>query len=185
MVGWDRWRWSCIACGGRGLAWTPPAGPCSCGALLEIAREEAILDLEVRNAEAPCTYFDVTVRHAIPGDAQRLTAAADRDGAVLREAEADKRRRYPDGQTPWRVVPLAVETYGRHGKTALEHLRKLARSAAAQLGEEGEAEAAASALVARWGARLSAALHRANAARLRSCLGATWLNETQIEELRP
>ena len=139
----------------------------------------------MRSAEAPCTYFDVTVRHAIPGDTHRLNTAAARDGAVNREAEADKRHRYPDGQTPWRVVPLALETYGRHGPSALEHLRKLARTAAAQLGEEGDAEAAASALVARWGARLSAALHRANAARLRSCLGANSLDEKQVEELRP
>ena len=104
---------------------------------------------------------------------------------MCREAEADKRRRYPDGQTPWRVVPLAVETFGRHGLSSLVHLRKLARTAAVQLGVDGDAEAAASALVARWGARLSAALHRANAARLRSCLGSAVLDETQLEDLRP
>ena len=185
VAGWDRWRWSCGACSSSGFAWALPAGPCSCGARLEATREEAVLDLQVRSAEAPCTYFDVTVRHGSPGNAQRLLTAASRDGAVCREAEADKRRRYPDGQTPWRVVPLTVEIFGRYGRSSSVHLRKLARTAAVQLGFDGDAEAAASALVARWGARLSAALHRANAARLRSCLGSAVLDETQLEDLRP
>ena len=178
VPGWDRWRWRCGDCNARGVGLgLPPAGTCSCGGLPEATREEAVLDLKVRTAELPCTYFDITVRHSIPGDAQRLRSAAGRDGAVNREAEADKRRRYPDGQTPWRVVPLAAETFGRLGPAALEHLRKLARKAAAQLGEEDDAEATASALVARWGARLSAALHRANAARLRNSLGAQDVQE--------
>ena len=175
VAAWDRWQWHCTACGSRGVAArAPPAGPCAtCGTPLHADREEAILDLEVRSAELPCVYFDITVRHSIPGDVNRLAAAAGRDGAVAKEAEGEKRRRYPDGESPWRMVPLALETYGRHGKAALQHLRKLARAAAAKADEEGDAETATSSLVARWGAQLSAALHRANAARLRSCLGST------------
>ena len=75
-------------------AWELPAGPCStCGAALSTAREEAVLDLEVRSATVPRLYFDVTVRHSVPGGAQLLAAAAGRDGAVNLEAEGEKRRR--------------------------------------------------------------------------------------------
>ena len=96
----------------------------------------------------------------MPGDETRLTAAANRDGAVAQQAEADKRARYPEGRWPWHAVPLAQEAGGRHGRSALQHLRKLARAQAARL-DEGS-EAAASALVLRWGCWLSVALHRAN-----------------------
>ena len=128
-----------------------------------------MLDLEVRSAQVPRAFLDVTVRHSIPGDPERLAAAAAHAGAVNKEAEADKRRRYPDGRAPWRVVPLAFETYGRLGETTLRHLRLLARAQAARLAD-ADAEVA-SQLLQRWGARLSVALHRSNAARLRSALG--------------
>ena len=85
------------------------------------------------------------------------------------EAEDDKKRRYPDGQTPWRAVPLATETGGRHGLTALKHLRKLARKQAEKLEEGGDE--AVSALVQKWGAWLSVALQRANAKVLLAALG--------------
>ena len=87
-----------------------------------------------------------------------------------RAAELEKRLRYPDGRTPWQVVPFAVETFGRLGLTALKHLRGLARTRAQGLPDGGEA--AASSLMQRWAARLSTALHRSNASRLRSALGA-------------
>ncbi len=170
---WDRWRWHCSArpaCQQRGVAWAPPTAPCgACGAALSAVREEAVLDLETRSAEAPRTLYDVTVRYAVPGDASRLRAAAARDGAVAAEAEDDKKRRYPDGQTPWRAVPLATETGGRHGLTALKHLRKLARKQAEKLEEGGDE--AVSALVQKWGAWLSVALQRANAKVLLAALG--------------
>ena len=67
------------------------------------------------------------------------------------------------------MVPFALETYGRLGRSALAHLRRLARDRASNLEEGGDA--AASALVARWGARLSTALHRANAAKIKHALG--------------
>ncbi len=168
---WDRFRWLCTGCAQRSLAWAPPLGPCgTCGAALEVRREEAVLDLEVRSAAAPRTFYDVTVRYAVPGDAARLGAAANRDGAVAAEAEAEKLRRYPDAQAPWRCVPLATESGGRLGQRALKHLRQLARKQAENL-EEGGQEAA-SGLVTRWGAWLSVALHRANARVLSAALGA-------------
>ena len=168
---WDRWHYQCTGpgCQQRGTAWAPPAAPCSaCGAPLSSEREEAVLDLEVRTATAPRTFFDVTVRYSVPGNAQRASVAASRDGAVAKEAEATKKARYPDGQTPWRCVPLATETFGRHGGQALKHLRELAKAKVAGL-DDG-AERAAGALVQRWGAQLAVALHRANAAVLWAAL---------------
>ena len=72
------------------------------------------------------------------------------------------------------MVPLALETAGRHGPAALRHLRGLAREQAALLAadDEAEAETLAGQLVARWGRELSAALHQATARQLRTALGA-------------
>ena len=171
---WDRWNFKCtgIGCQKRGTAWEAPTAPCgACGAALSSEREEAVLDLEVRAPGAPRTFYDVTVRHSVPGDAPRATAASRRDGAVVKEAEATKQTRYPDGRTPWRCVPLATETCGRHGQQALKHLRELAKAKAEFEVEDGGAERAAGALVQKWAAYLSVALHRANAAVLWSALG--------------
>ena len=132
-------------------------------------REEAVLDLEVRSAEAPRLYFDVTVRHAVGAGAARLARAARHDGATAAEGGSDKRARYPQARSPYQVLPLALETYGRHGREALRYLRRLARGQAEQL--EETPENAAGALVSRWGRWLSVALHRANARNLRAALG--------------
>ena len=114
-------------------------------------------------------FFDVTVRHGVPGDAGRLAAAALHSGAVNREAEADKRARYPDDRAPWRAVPLATETYGRLGLAALAHLRRLARQRAALLAESDAGTVGA--VLLRRGCRLSVAAARSGAARLRGALG--------------
>ena len=170
---WDRFPCRCTGagCPQRGLAQTPPAGPCAvCGAGVDSRREEAILDLDVRSPEVPRLLLDVTARHGVPGDEARLKSAADYDGAVNVEAERDKHTRFPAGRAPWRMLPLAVETYGRLGRTALLHLRKLARRRAQGLAEGGDS--AVSCLVLRWGCRLSVALHRGNAANLQRSLGA-------------
>ena len=183
---WDRWRWHCSArpaCAQHGVAWAPPAATCTaCGAALAATREEAILDLEVRTAEAPRTFYDVTVRYAVPGEGPRLRAAAGRDGAVAAEAEGDKHRRYPAGQTPWRAVPLATETGGRLGKEALTHLHKLARKQAETLDEGGDA--AVSALLSKWAAWLSVALHAANASVARAALGGAEPDRLRAELVR-
>ena len=149
VPGWDRFHWHCGSCDNRGTAWERPGSTCArCGGLLHADREEAVLDLEVRSARFPRAYFDVTVRHSVSGDQARLALASKTAGAVAKEAEGDKRRRYPDGRTPFRVVPFAVVTFGRLGKTALKHLRELARERAAH-SEEGSDELA-SALLQRW-----------------------------------
>ena len=177
---WDRWKWVCAACPARRPA--RQAGPCECGAQLGRQREEAILDLEASSAEYPRVFFDVTVRHSVPANPERLRAAARHDGAVNAEAEADKLARYPDGATPWRALPLAHETFGRLGRRAYSHLRQLARAEVAKL--QGDDVWGVHNLVARWGARLSAALHRANARAVRRSCGidsrsarARWLEE--------
>ena len=133
-------------------------------------REEAILDLEVRSSRVPRLFIDVTVHHSVPGDASRLAAAARCGGTVNREAEAEKKRRYPDGLAPWSVIPFAVETYGRLGIAALAHLRSLARARAQGL-PDGGGDVAVTALLLRWTARLSAALQRSNSRRLGTSLG--------------
>ena len=74
----------------------------------------------------------MTVRYNVPSDPDGLAAAAPRDGAVNRAAEAEKRPRLPAGRTPWTAVPLALETCGRHGLAALTALRELAREQGAR-----------------------------------------------------
>ena len=167
---WDRWAWRCARCDTRGTTDRQP-GPCgTCGQPPDARREEAILDLEVQGAGCPRLFIDVTVRYAVPGDAAALAAAARHEGAVNAAAEADKRRRYPEGRCPWPLLPLALETGGRHGRAALRHLRQLAREQAELLDEE-RAAALASSLAQRWGAELSVALQRAKARQLRTALG--------------
>ena len=168
---WNRWRWRCRPCDRKGTTWDHPGAPCAhCNAAVEVELEEAILDLDVRCARIPRTLIDVTVRYSVPGGERQLADAARGPGAVNHTAELDKRLRYADGRTPWQVVPFAVETCGRLGPAALKHLRGLARARAQGLADGGDA--AVSALLLRWAARLSTALHRSNASRLRSALGA-------------
>ena len=142
--------------------------------------EEAIVDVEFRSARIPRAFIDVTVRHSVPGDAARLAAAARGGGAVNREAEADKKRRYPDGRAPWDVIPFALETYGRLGSAALSHLRSLARTRAQEAGAESVEYAS---VLLRWSARISAALHRSNARRIGSALGALGPARRRAREL--
>ncbi len=182
---WDRWKVRCDACGTGSTAWDLPAGPCgTCGAVLSTAREEAVLDLEVRSATVPRLFFDVTVRHSAPSGAQLLTAAAGRDGAVNHDAEGEKRRRYPEGRTPWRAVPLALETCGRHGAAALKHLRSLAKRRAERLDEGGDW--ASSELVLRRAAALASPCSAATrggcaAPWATSAAAATWLRNWRAE----
>ena len=140
---WNCWKWHCAPCNRRGITWDLPGAPCDfCGA-------STVLELE-------------ELRRAWRGRAAC--------GCCSRTRHRQPRLRYPDGRTPWQVVPFAVETFGRLGLTALKHLRCLARTRAQGLSDGGEA--AASSLTQRWAARLSTALHRSNALRLRSALGA-------------
>ena len=159
------------ACTAHGLAYAPPAGPCgTCGGALDAKKEEAVLDQEVRSAWVPKLFLDVTVHHGVPSAGVRLAKAARSNSAANLEAEREKECRYPAERAPYKVVPLALETYGRHGQQALNHLRKLARQKAEALDEGGDE--AVSGLVLRWGCQPSVALQRANAANLRRSLGA-------------
>ena len=74
-----------------------------------------------------------------------------------------------------------METYGWLSTAALKHLRSLARARAQELPEGGKE--AASAFLQRWTARISAALQRSNARRLRSALGAVEPARLRAREL--
>ena len=100
-----------------------------------------------------------------------MRTASRNNGAVNAETESDKHARYPEGLMPWRAISLAHETFGRIGPQAISHLKKLAKEAVAMMG--GEEVWGAHTLLARWGARLSMALHRASARLLRSAWGAS------------
>ena len=117
--------------------------------------------MEVQTAGQPRLFFDLTVRHGVPGTEEGLRAAAQTAGFVNNSAELDKKRRYPEGVTPWRALPVAVETFGRLGRAGLADLRELARAETAKVG--GDAVWTTHAFLQRWCARLSVALHRANA----------------------
>ena len=90
-------------------------------------------------------------------------------------------RRASTWDVPWQVVPSALKTDGRLGRTALLHLRKLARRQTQHL-DEGACEAA-SALLLRCGCRLSVALKRASAKASRAALGNEAAGQTCRREL--
>ena len=139
-------------------AWDVPAG----GRRRQDLR--AVLDLRLESPpDEPLVYCDVVVAH--PKARGVAAAAAASDGAAAARAEADKHRRYPDGRVPLgRLVPLAVEPYGRWGDEALRLFkaaaaRTVARTAA--LGNLGDT--AAPAVLGSMMARLSVSLQRGNA----------------------
>ena len=123
-----------------------------------------MLDLHLESPpDEPLVYCDVVVAH--PKAQGVAAAAAASDGAAAARAEADKHRRYPDGRVPLgRLVPLAVEPYGRWGDEALRLFkaaaaRTVARTAA--LGNLGDT--AVPAVLGSMMARLSVSLQRGNA----------------------
>ena len=122
------------------------------------------------------TYLDTVVTHTCA--ASFLHGAAGEDGHAARQAEAGKHGRYPpNSQVRGRLVPLAVETYGRLGEEGLRFLRKAAgractrTSALAVLGGEGPP-----AVLGAWLERQSVALQKNNSAALKAAAGAaaTW-----------
>ena len=46
----------------------------------------------------------------------------------MKEAELDKHLRHPAAHTPYKLLPLALGTYGRHGREAPQHVRLLERA---------------------------------------------------------
>ena len=155
--------------------------------------QHAILDLRVEAPPAePATYLDTVVTH--PCSPSYCAGAAKENGYAARKAEEDKHARYPDEPgVPGRMVPLAVETYGRWGKEGLRFLRRAAgractrTTALAVLGGEGPP-----AVLGAWLQRQSVALQKSNAAAFKAAAGAasTWgntpvpgLEETALEVL--
>jgi len=135
--------------------------------------ERAILDLRLEAPpDAPVTYVDTVVAH--PCSASHLHGAAGASGHAARQAEAAKHGRYPPNrQVRGRLVPLAVETYGRLGEEGLRFLRRAAgractrTTALAVLGGEGPPAA-----LGAWLERQSVALQKNNAAALKAAAGA-------------
>ena len=135
--------------------------------------ERAILDLRLEAPpDAPVTYVDTKVTH--PCAASFLAGAAAEDGYAARQAEAGKHTRYrPNPRVRGRLVPLAVEIYGRLGEEGLRFLRKAAGRACARtstlavLGEEGPPV-----VLGAWLERQSVALQKNNAAALKAAAGA-------------
>ena len=139
--------------------------------------ERAILDLRLEAPpDTPVTYLDTVVTH--PCAATYCTGAAGANGYAARQAEAGKHGRYPPNpRVPGRLVPLAVETYGRLGEEGLRFLRRAAgractrTSTLAVLGGEGPP-----AVLGAWLERQSVALQKNNAAAFKAAAGAaaTW-----------
>jgi len=139
--------------------------------------ERAVLDLRLEAPpDAPITYLDMVVAH--PCAATYLHGAAGEGGYAASQAEAGKHGRYPpNANVRDRLVPLAVETFGRLGTEGLRFLRKAAgracrrTSALAVLGGEGPP-----AVVGAWLERQSVALQKNNSAALKAAAGAaaTW-----------
>ena len=153
--------------------------------------KRAVLDLRLEAPpDAPVTYADVVVTH--PSAETYLHQAAGENSHAASQVEAGKHQRYPpggrDGSVRGRLVPLAVETYGRLGAEGLRFLRKAAgractrTSALAVLGEEGPP-----AVLGAWLERQSVALQKNNAAALKAAAGAaaTWrdTNTPDLEEV--
>ena len=136
-------------------------------------REHAILDLRLEAPPAaPVTYLDVVVAH--PCSETYVREAATEDGYAARQAEERKHVRYPpNARVGGRLVPLAVETFGRLGEEGLRFLRQAAgracvrTTALAVLGGEGPQAA-----LGAWLQRQSVALQKHNAAALKAAAGA-------------
>ena len=131
----------------------------------EVEVEQARLDNRFSGPPSdPLVYGDVVVTH--PEGSAWLHAAADSDGAAAAGAADGKHRRYPAWLLPGgRLVPFAVETFGRWGSEALEWLRGAVDAVA-----ESDPQVAAAghwgkvALLNAWHTRLSVALQKGNAA---------------------
>ena len=160
VPGWDRWKQR------RNGLWV---------------LEHAILDLRLEAPpDAPVTYLDVAVAHPCAGT--YVGDAATEDGYAARKAEERKHERYPpNARVRGRLVPLAVETYGRLGEEGLRFLRRAAgractrTTALAVLGGEGPPAA-----LGAWLQRQSVALQKQNAAAFKAAAGAatTWEEHT-------
>ena len=121
---------------------------------------------------APVTYLDVGVVQ--PCSDTDVREAATEDGYAARQAEERKHVRYPpNARVGGRLVPLAVETFGRLGEEGLRFLRRAAgracvrTTALAVLGGEGPQAA-----LGAWLQRQSVALQKHNAAALKAAAGA-------------
>jgi len=141
--------------------------------------ERAKLDIRLEAPpEEPLTYLDVVV--PTPTAETYRAGAAREDGFAARRAAQAKHTRYPDAAgVPGRLVPLAVEAYGRWGEEGLAFLRAAAGRACLRCSALGAlAEQGPPALLGAWLQKASVGLQKANAALLRSAAGsaASWVD---------
>ena len=121
-----------------------------------------MLDLRVESGPglgAPVHYLDIVATHPVSATDATTRANARTDGRQAASWEQRKQQRYSLD-----VVPLAVESYGRWGRAALNYFRRLARVVAAHdqaFAHHGRW--ATSALMARWLAVLSVGLQTGSA----------------------
>ena len=119
------------------------------------------------------THFDVVVHASARQQNSEWHVA--RAGVTVNTAEKRKRSVWGAdalSRCPARIAPLAWETQGRWGKTAVEELTRLAKIRAAIVHEPGvEASALATASLRRWRRRLSVTLQRGNAQAFLACSG--------------
>ena len=133
---------------------------------------QAVLDLVLHHPpDDPVIYADVVIGH--PAAQKHRRQAAIEDGGTAQIKEKEKHQRYPEEKLRrGRLVPLAVETYGRWGKEA----RKLFKTAAERAGQRnGElrrlGDKATAAVSGKYAALLSCTLQKINAQMLTHSLG--------------
>ena len=123
------------------------------------------VDIVESSSNNKTLFADVTVTHSTPCSQSNLRKFALSDGAAAAEAEVRKQRVYGDAAREVNAdfVPLAMESYGRLGQSALQFSRAKIKEFAATMEFGGEYD---SALVAKlqsyWWCALSCCLQRGN-----------------------
>ena len=153
--------------------------------------QPAILDLRISTLGDPNGFVDVTIRHPVlweggqgyAGPRTRRNAQA--PGGAAARGEQAKRDRYQGAGAGRRLVPIAIETYGRWGGTALDSIRRATRSFVEgdQDGEERN-DWGRSRVAQLWGGAISIALQNANADCITHAYGAGRPTEATSMALR-
>ena len=105
-------------------------------------------------ANGRCLVWDVTCPDTL--SSSHLNAAVSGHGTVATESEERKRQKYTCLSTTYCFVPVAIETFGSLGETAIDFLRDLGRRIAKVTGERRATEFLLQ--------RISCAIQRGNAA---------------------
>ena len=139
------------------------------------------LDLvEHHSAAGGPAAYDVSVHTAFRADPEFVEKCAETPGhAAMVGGEHKDSHQYKHRIPGSRLVPLTAETGGRWHHTIPPLVRKLAKEYLWRT--PGLEEAALGAVVARWGARLSALLIRGNGVAVRSCCDLSWAVSPHVD----